>query len=116
MSIWPNIALHVAMEYHAMPVPKMVVELSELTLVDLIGGFLKWGYPQIIHLTVGFSVMNHPAIGTTISGRPHLFAQHLQLQAETVRQLLLVPLCPTGADFQDHFILQKFLYLMELSC
>ena len=44
-----------------------------------------------------------------------MFAQHLQLQAKTVRQLLLVPLCPTGADFQDHFILQKFLYLMELA-
>ena len=29
------------------------------------GGFLKWGYPQIIHFCLGFSMINHPAIGVT---------------------------------------------------
>ena len=27
------------------------------------GGFLKWGYPQIIHCCLGLSILNHPAIG-----------------------------------------------------
>jgi len=28
------------------------------------GGFLKWGYPQIIHLKLKrFGIINHPAIG-----------------------------------------------------
>ena len=27
------------------------------------GGFLKWGYPQIIHFNVIFHEINHPAIG-----------------------------------------------------
>ena len=33
------------------------------TLYNVYGGFLKWGYHQIIHFRLGFSIVNHPAIG-----------------------------------------------------
>ena len=29
------------------------------------GGFLKYGYPQIIHFRLAFSIINHPAIGVS---------------------------------------------------
>ena len=35
-----------------------------------IGGFLKSGYPQIIHVMFGFSLINHPAIGDSPYGNP----------------------------------------------
>jgi hypothetical protein len=35
------------------------------------GGFLKWGYPQIIHFNI--SIINHPFWDTPISGNPYLY-------------------------------------------
>ena len=31
------------------------------------GGFLKWGYPQIIHFRLGFSLINHAFWGTPMT-------------------------------------------------
>ena len=36
------------------------------------GGFLRWGYPQIIHL-VGFSLLTQPFWSTPIYGTPQKF-------------------------------------------
>ena len=36
------------------------------------GGFLEWWYPQIIHLFIGFSIINHPFGGTTIYGNTNI--------------------------------------------
>ena len=36
------------------------------------GGFLKWGYPQSSSILIGFSLINHPYLGTPILGNPHL--------------------------------------------
>ena len=47
------------------------------------GGFLKWGYPQIIRLSgiLGFSmiIINHPFWGTPVLGNPHERAMQLIL-------------------------------------
>ena len=31
-------------------------------------------YPQIIHLLIGFSIINHPVVGTTIFGNIHIYS------------------------------------------
>ena len=36
------------------------------------GGFLKQGYPQVIHFRWGFSIINGPFLGTPIHGNPHI--------------------------------------------
>ena len=38
----------------------------------LCGGFLKWGYPKIIHFIFGCSILNHSFWGTPICGTPHV--------------------------------------------
>ena len=43
------------------------------------GGFLKWRYPQIIHLK-GFSLINHPFWGNPIYGNPHIVSPFLWIQ------------------------------------
>ena len=47
----------------------------ELYVMNLSGGFLKWGYPQIIHFKWDFPqklYKNHPFWGTPIYGIPHV--------------------------------------------
>ena len=46
------------------------------------GGFLKQGYPQIIHFQMVFSLINHPFWGAPISGNPHI-CSFLQLFTST---------------------------------
>jgi hypothetical protein len=43
-----------------------------MVTMPIYAGFLKWGYPDIIHVIFGFSI-NHPAIGviTQIYGNTH---------------------------------------------
>ena len=53
------------------------------------GGFLKWGYGEIIHnLLLGFSIINHPAIGV-IRGTPvaHLW-KLLELNHQFLTRLI----------------------------
>ena len=40
------------------------------------GGFLKWGYPQIIHSNGIFHEINHHFWGTSIYGTPHIFSNN----------------------------------------
>ena len=40
------------------------------------GGFPKWGYPQIIHFQMGFSIITQPYWGTPIYGTRHM-SEHM---------------------------------------
>ena len=40
--------------------------------LPLSGGFLKWGYPQILYFKAVFQYKNRPLLGTPINGDPHL--------------------------------------------
>ena len=45
---------------------------SQWLVLSKFGGFLKWGYPQIIFL-IGFFTINHVIWGAPILGNKHLF-------------------------------------------
>ena len=39
--------------------------------------FNPWGYPKIMHLSIGFSIINHPFWGAPISGHLHILEMGL---------------------------------------
>ena len=48
-----------------------------ICLTLIYGGFLKWGYPQIIHLSNfinGYATRNHLFLGIHILGHPHMYS------------------------------------------
>ena len=48
--------------------------------IHTFGGFLKWGYPQIIHLNRIFHEINHPAIGVALFQETSTFSSINELQ------------------------------------
>ena len=56
--------------------------------ISLYGGFLKWGYPSILHFIFGFSI-NHPAIEI----RPFMETSHyVMIIAHSISHCLYIPL------------------------
>ena len=56
--------------------------------ISLYGGFLKWGYPSILHFIFGFSI-NHPAIEI----RPFMETSHyVMIIARSISHCLYIPL------------------------
>ena len=51
------------------PPIKMVMTQTQIALFYPHGGFLKWGYPQIIHLKIGFPIKKT----FQLLGIPHLW-------------------------------------------
>ena len=55
-------------------------DLKKLMMKLLYVGFQKWGYPQIIHFRLRFSLINHPFWGTPIYGNPHLQVRAIEMR------------------------------------
>ena len=56
------------------------IRCSWCIMLSAFGAFHKWGYPQIIHISMGFSLINHPFGGTPIYGNPHLLNMYWYLK------------------------------------
>ena len=88
-------------------------------------GFLKLWYPQMIHVRLGSSLINNPAIGYPIYGTPQITDNYLSsewsnLRLDTHRTKWMIFMVEGGLDSKSitpwHFVTSSLSKYMKVNC